>query len=92
MSKYCRICGRPMKKEGDICEACQESIRAEAMGRQRRVAKEAQKELDRLSVQQRKGAKTKEDLFVPKEEEEEKRPHHFKSMAEYLEYLKEKGR
>lgn len=92
MPKYCRICGRPMKGEGDFCEACQESIRAEAMGKHRKVAKEAQKGLDRVGIRETKGAKGKEDRRTPQEEEEEKKPHHFKSMAEYLEYLKGKGR
>jgi len=83
------MCGRAMEGEGDICEACQEIIRAEALGRQRKVAKEAQKELEKLSVREKKGPAVKRSVLSPKEEKN-KKPHHFKSMAEYLRYLREK--
>ncbi len=93
MSKYCSICAKPMEREGDICEACQESIRAEAMGRQRKVAKESKKELEKLGIRRGKDAKPPKGSPISKQGgEEEKKPHHFKSMAEYLEHLKEKGR
>ncbi|MCJ7663905.1 MAG: hypothetical protein MUO24_06655 [Desulfobacterales bacterium] len=89
MSTYCRVCGKPMEEgRGDICEVCQESIRAEAMGRQRRIAKDAPKGAGKLSARDRRIVKDKKSLPTPHDEEGEKKPHHFKSMAEYLEYLK----
>jgi hypothetical protein len=91
MSTYCRMCGRPMEGRGDICETCKESIRAEAMGRQSKIAKQTPKEAGKLSVHDRKGVKDQKSLATPHNEEGEKKPHHFKSMAEYLEYLKGKG-
>jgi hypothetical protein len=91
MSTYCRVCGKPMEEgQGDICEVCQESIRAEAMGRQRRIAQDAPKGAGKLVVRAGRGVKDKKPLPQPHDEEEEKKPHHFKSMAEYLEYLKGK--
>ena len=84
------MCGRPMEEGGDICEVCQESIRAEAMGRQRRIAKEVPRETGKLRIRERKGEKEKTSPLGPQEEGGEKKPHHFKSMAEYLEYLKRK--
>jgi len=92
MSTKCRVCGRPMEEgRGDICEVCQENIRAEAMGRQRRIAKDAPKGAGKLGVRAVRGAvKDEKPLPTPHDEEGEKKPHHFKSMAEYLAYLKEK--
>jgi len=94
MSTKCRVCGRLMEEgRGDICEVCQESIRAEAMGRQRRIAKDAPKGkgAGKLSVRAEQSAvKRKQPLPTPHDEEGEKKPHHFKSMAEYLQYLKGK--
>jgi len=92
MSTNCRVCGRLMEEgRGDICEVCQENIRAEAMGRQRRIAKNAPKGAGKQGVRAGRGAaKEKQPLPMPHDEEGEKKPHHFKSMAEYLAYLKEK--
>ena len=96
MSTYCRVCGRPMEEgQGNICEVCQESIRAEALGKQRRIVKNAPKGAGKPRV--RRGQRAVEEegeplkpLPTPHAEEGEKKPHHFKSMAEYLEYLKGK--
>jgi hypothetical protein len=75
---------------GDICEVCQESIRAEAMGRQRRIAKNAPKGAGKVSARAGQAAEGKKNLTPPHDEGGEKKPHDFKSMAEYLEYLKGK--
>lgn len=91
MRGYCSLCAKPMEGEGDICGACQERIRAEAMGRQRGTAQEAHKGSEKLNVPEKKVDKVKKDLRVP-QEVEEKKPHHFKSMAEYLDYLKGRRR
>lgn len=91
MSTYCRVCGKPMEeRQGDICEVCQEGIRAEAMGRQRRIAKDAPKGAGKLRVRASQRVRDETPLPQPHHEEDEKKPHHFKSMAEYLEYLKGK--
>jgi len=81
-----------MKGEGNICEACKENIRAEAMGRQRKIAKQAPKEGGKRGMHDRKDdRKGIEDNQSPTvHHEEDKKPHHFKSMAEYLKYLKDK--
>jgi hypothetical protein len=90
MATYCRSCGRPMKGENNICEACKENIRAEAMGRQRKIAKKIPKEAGKQGMHDRRVIEDNQSLTTPQDEEEEKKPHHFKSMAEYLEYLKGK--
>ncbi len=92
MSTYCRVCGRPMEEgQGNICEVCQESIRAEALGKQKRIVKNAPKGAGKPRVSAGRGAvKREKPLPPPHEEEGEKKPHHFQSMAEYLEYLKGK--
>ncbi len=92
MSTYCRVCGRPMEEgQGNICEVCQESIRAEALGKQKRIVKNAPKGAGKPRVRGTGGAvKGGRPLAKPHEEEGEKKPHHFKSMAEYLAYLKGK--
>jgi hypothetical protein len=89
MSTYCRTCGRPIKGEGTICEACKENIRAEAMGRQRKIAKQAPTKLGKPNIYETKEHEDTQAL-TPPQDEEDKKPHHFKSMAEYLEYIKEK--
>ena len=91
MSTNCRTCGKPMEGRGDICEACKENIRAEAMGRQRKIAKQIPKEAGKLGVRDRKEVKDKASMPTSQIDEEEKKPHHFKSMAEYREYLKRKA-
>jgi hypothetical protein len=75
---------------GDICEVCKESIRAEAMGRQRKIAKDAPQGAKELSVRTGRGTKDKNRSSATQDAAEEKKPHHFKSMAEYLAYLKGK--
>ena len=87
MTTRCQVCGKPMEGPGTICSACQENIRAEAMGRHKKIAQEAAQEKKKASLP--KGKKAPERAPAPPEEEE-KEPHHFKSMAEYLEYLKNK--
>ena len=62
MSTNCRTCGRPMEGQGDICEACKEIIRAEAMGRQRKIAKQIPKEAGKLGVRDTKKVKDKESV------------------------------
>lgn len=90
MVTYCRSCGRAMKGEGNICEACKENIRAEAMGRQRKIAKQAPQEAGKGRMQDRKGIEDNQSPTAPQHDGEDKKPHHFKSMAEYLKYLKDK--
>jgi hypothetical protein len=90
MTSYCQSCGRPMKGEDRICEACKENIRAEAMGRQRKIVKQTPKEAGKRGMHDRKGEEDNQTLTTPQEEEEDKKPHHFKSMADYLKYLKGK--
>jgi predicted nucleic acid-binding Zn ribbon protein len=82
MPTHCLVCGALMEGGRDVCEVCQENIRAEAMGRQRRIAKEVHRDA---------GAKTTISPPAPADAEGEKKPHHFKSVAAYLEYLKRKG-
>jgi len=93
MSTHCRVCGRPMEEgQGNICEVCQENIRAEALGKQSRIVKNAPKGAGKPRVRRgREAVKGEKPLLTPHDEEGEKKPHHFKSMAEYLEYLKGKG-
>lgn len=91
MPTYCRVCGKPMEEgQGDICEVCQESIRAEAMGRQRRITKNAPQGAGKPKVRASRRVKDKKNLPQPEQREGEKKPHHFNSMAEYLAYLKGK--
>lgn len=92
MSTYCQVCGRLMEQgQGNICEVCQESIRAEALGKQKRIVKNAPKGAGKPRVRGGGGAvKGGKPIPAPHDEEGEKKPHHFKSMAEYLEYLKGK--
>jgi hypothetical protein len=93
MSKYCSICGKPTGKEGNICEACQDNIRAEATGKYRKTAKETKGTLERSRISERESAKVEKDSSISEQGEEEgKKSHHFKTMAEYLEYLRRKGR
>ena len=91
MPTYCRVCGKPMEEgQGEICEVCQQSIRAEALGRQSKIAKAAPTDKGKLKVRASRKVKDKGSLPRPQDEGGEKKPHHFKSMAEYLEYLKGK--
>ena len=79
-----------MEEGGDICDVCKENIRAEAMGKQRKISQEAPKEAARLRMRGRKKVKDKESPATAHKEDTEKKPHHFKSMADYLAYLKDK--
>jgi hypothetical protein len=90
MASYCRLCGKQIEEGGDMCEACKENIRAEAMGRHRKIAKQIPKGAGKPGMHDKKGIEDNQSLTTPQNEEEEKKPHHFKSMAEYLEYLKGK--
>ena len=76
--------------QGNICAVCQESIRAEALGKQRKGVKDAPKGAGKPRIRRGGGAATEGKPLPTPHEEEEKKPHHFKSMAEYLEYLKGK--
>ena len=89
MASYCRTCGRSIEEGGDICEACKENIRAEAMGRHRKVAKQTPTKAEKRGMSDRKGEEDNQTLTTP-HDEEDKKPHHFKSMADYLKYLKGK--
>lgn len=90
MASYCRLCGKQIAEGGDMCEACKENIRAEAMGKHRKVAKQIPQEGGKLGMHHRKETEDNQSLPTP-QDEEDKKPRHFKSMAEYLKYLKEKG-
>ena len=43
----CMVCGKPNEGTGSICQACNESIRGEAAGKRKKVAKEAGKQMTR---------------------------------------------
>jgi len=90
MSKYCKICGKEMQAGGDICRACEEAIRAEATGRQRKGAQLFHKPSDRVGIRDRKEIRKGAEQSGAEEEDTVKKPRDFKSMAEYLEYLKGK--
>jgi hypothetical protein len=90
MPTRCAVCGKLMDSGEAICEICQENIRAEAMGRHKKIAKDAFKETKKLRVSKKRGALQGASAGPFHEDEAEKKPHHFKSMAEYLDYLKRK--
>ena len=90
MPTRCAVCGKLMDNGDAICEICQESIRAEAMGRHKKIAQEAFKERKKLRVSKKTETLQGATPAPPHEDEGEKKPHHFKSMAEYLDYLKRK--
>jgi hypothetical protein len=80
-----------MEGGGDICEVCQENIRAEAVGRHKKIAREVPQKAAQVRIRERKGVKKDTTSPPPPHsEEEEKKPRDFKSMAEYLDYLKKK--
>jgi hypothetical protein len=91
MTTYCRVCGRKIEGDDDFCESCKESIRAEALGKQRKIAKEVPREGGKVGMRDKVGVNDKEPLAPSQHEEAQKKTHHFKSMAEYLEYLKKRG-
>ena len=41
------ICGKAMDDITSICKACNETVRGEAVGKRRKVAKDAEKEIKR---------------------------------------------
>ena len=43
----CMVCGKPNEGGGSICQACNDSIRGEAVGKRKKVAKKADKEMVR---------------------------------------------
>ena len=50
-TKKCLVCAKTVVVlKGDICEACQDRIRREAMGEQARVSEGADRELNRQGV------------------------------------------
>ncbi len=52
--KRCMVCGREKTFEGSICPECQASIRGEAMDKQRRIRKEAERDLKKEGVDPKK--------------------------------------
>jgi len=88
MTGLCSICGKPLKEgEGPICKACEEQIRAEAAGRRQQVARDAARVTGGIEERVGKGKKPL-SLERHREDEKEKAPRDFGSLAEYLEYLK----
>ncbi len=39
----CTVCAKVLETDGTICQACQESIRGEAVGKQKKVGADAKK-------------------------------------------------
>lgn len=73
----CHVCGKPLEPGEDfICKACEEQIRAEILGAKEGERREAQKV-------------TKGEEYPSRVE---KTPRHFRSLAEYLDYLKKISR
>lgn len=92
MPDLCSICGKPLEEgEGPICKACQQQIQAEALGKKEEIARNAEKVLRGLGKRGQPRI-TKKGPAVPERREGEKGPRDFRSLAEYLEYLKGKGR
>jgi len=74
----CQLCGKPLAPGEDIiCKACEEQIRAEILGTRDKERKETQRV-------------TKGQEYPP--EGKPKGPRDFRSLAEYLEYLKKVNR
>ncbi len=46
-TKRCMVCGKPYEGSGSICKGCEDSIRGEAVGKRKKVAKKAKKEISR---------------------------------------------
>lgn len=85
---YCKVCGKRLEETGDICRACKDQIWAEALGRKRERTRETDTPRSRVDSGGRKSGG--EDHEESAADEGEKKPHHFKSMADYLEYLKKR--
>jgi hypothetical protein len=73
---------------GTICRVCEENIRAEAAGKHRRQAKDTFRETSAFGPSPHDAAESDEKSDTEEMADKEKRPRDFKSMAEYLEYLK----
>jgi len=41
----CMLCGKPSDTASTICSSCQESVRGEAVGKQKKIVKQAEKEI-----------------------------------------------
>ena len=46
-TKRCMICGKSMDTDQSICKPCNESIQGEAVGKRKKLAKSAEKEIKR---------------------------------------------
>jgi len=86
---YCKVCGKKLEETGDICRACQDQIRAEALGRKKERTRETDRRSGSLDSRERESGRENQEEDLAKDEGE-KKPHHFKSMADYLEYLKKR--
>jgi len=86
---YCKICGKKLEETGDICRACKDQIRAEALGRKRTRARETDRPRSKEgSREQKSDPEEHEECTV---DDGKHKPRHFKSMADYLEYVKKRG-
>jgi hypothetical protein len=43
-NRRCMVCGKPMDNGNSICPPCNESIKGEAIGRQKKLVKDAEKQ------------------------------------------------
>lgn len=90
MSEFCSVCGKPLQEgEGLICKACQQQIQAEALGKKEEIARNAERAIRGL------GGRThprtaKRGPTLPERKDGEKGPRDFRSLAEYLDYLRGK--
>jgi len=46
-TKHCMVCGKKMDIDQSICQPCNESIQGEAVGKRKKLAKSAEKEIKR---------------------------------------------
>ena len=87
----CSICGKPLGPgEEVICEACKEQIRAEVLGERENIRRES----ERITKGKEYGSPKKARISNQQgEREEQKKPlREFRSLAEYLEYLRNANR
>lgn len=87
----CSICGKPLGPgEEVICEACKEQIRAEVLGERENIRRES----ERITKGKEYGPQRKSRTSHRQGEEkgQKKSLKEFKSLAEYLEYLKNANR
>jgi hypothetical protein len=45
--KRCMVCGKEMETSKSICPSCSESIKGEAVGKQKKMVKNAEKQMKR---------------------------------------------